>query len=276
MRIKQSTSFPHPVLAEHTGDYGERKFLINLEIEEEPNAGAIFLQGSAAIDDPSIQQLIEVGLAKFGLMIHCQDTYLDQFVECPIGEIKLNLSGGRVRGTVHVRGVVISTQEKQRLESEHIVDEFPADARVVDEGDFIALTQELSFEAGLEKLVPLESIFRLKKSEGAPEAQFQLGLDSESIEIHAHPDLYDVLHSLREQASMRDLLIPSLYLPVVMCTLDAMRGDDFADKRWYSVVSARCNMEGIDIKNIDDLAGVAQRLLDAPMGLLKTVAERVN
>lgn len=277
MRIKQSTSFPHPVLAEHTGDYGNQKFVINLEIEEEPSAGAVFLIGSAAIDDSSIQELIETGLAKFGLMIHCQDTYLDQFVECPAGEIKLNLSGGRVRGTVHVRGVVIATQEVQRLKSENIDDEFPADARVVHQGDFIALTPELSFEAGLEKLVPLEAIFRLKRSEDTSEGQFQLEWDSESIEIYAHPDLYDVLHSLREQASMRDLLIPSLYLPVVMSTLDAMREeDDFANRRWYSVVSARCKAEGIDIKSIDDLAEAAQKLLDAPLGLLKTVAERVN
>lgn len=277
MRVKQSTSFPHPILAEHTGDYGGREFVINLEIEEEPSAGAVSLSGSAAIDDSSIQRMIEKGQAKFGLMIHCQDTYLDQFVECSLGGIKLDLSGGRVRGTVYVRGVVIATQEVQRLESENIDDEFPSDARVVRQGDFIALTQELSFEAGLEKLVPLEAIFRLKRSESTPEGQFQLEWDSESIEIFAHPALYDVLHSLREQASMRDLLIPSLYLPVVMSTLDAMRDEeDFASRRWYSVVSARCKAEGIDIKNIDDLAEAAQKLLDAPLGLLRTVAERVN
>lgn len=277
MRIKQSTSFPHPVLAEHTGDYWDRKFVINLEVEEEPSAGTVYLRGSAAIDDSSIQRMIETGRAKFGLMIHCQDTYLDRFVECSLGEIKLDLSGGRVRGTVYVRGVVIATQEVQRLESENIDDEFPPDARVVRQGDFIALTQELSFEAGLEKLVPLEAIFRLKRSEATPEGQFQLEWDSESIEIFAHPALYDVLHSLREQASMRGLLIPSLYLPVVMSTLDAMQDEDgFANRRWYSVVSARCKAEGIDIKSIDDLAEAAQKLLDAPLGLLRTVAERVN
>ncbi len=277
MRVKQSTSFPHPILAEHTGDYGDRTFIVNLEIEEEPGVGAVSLRGSATIDDSSVQRMIDTGKAKIGLMIHCQDTYLDQFVECPAGEIRLNLSGGRVRGTVHVRGVVLATQELLRLESENIDAEFPADSRLVHQGDFIALSQELSFEAGLEKLVPLESIFRLKRAEDTPEGQFRIKWDSEAIEIFAHPALYNVLHSLREQASMRDLLIPALYLPVVMSTLDAMREEeDFASRRWYSVVSARCKAEGIDIKNIDDLAEAAQRLLDAPLGLLKTVAERVN
>lgn len=276
MRIKTSTSFPYPVLSTHTGDYDDRTFSINLEIEEEPHVGAVFLRGSATIDDPSINDFIQTGVAKFGLMIHCQDTYLDQFVECPLEEIKLDMSGGRVRGTVHVRGVVISTQENLSLGSTHIVDEFPPDVRFAQEGSFIALTTELTFEAGLEKLAPLESIFRLKKSEDTPEGQFRLGLDSESVEIHAHPDLYNVIHNLREQASLRDLLIPSIYLPVVMSALDAMREDDFIEKRWHIIMSARCNAEGIDVKNIDDLAAVAQNLLASPMKVLKTVAERVN
>ena len=276
MRIKQSTSFPHPVLANHTGDYGDRNFLIKLEIEEEPYAGAVFLLGTVIIDDRSILQLIKDRKAKFGLMIHCQDTYLDQFTEFPVEEIRLDLSGGKVRGTVHVRGVILSAQDNLPLESEHVVNEFPVDARVVQTGDFIALTEELSFEAGLEKLAPLESIFRLKRSEEIPEGQFQLGLDSEAIEILAHPALYDVLYSLREQALMRDLLLPSLYLPAIMSVLDSMRENDFSDKRWYSVMSARCNTEGIDVTADLDLAAASQKLLDAPIRLLKTVAERVS
>jgi len=275
MRVKPFTSFPHPVLAGYTGDYGDRIFSLLMEIEEEPDQGAVLLQGNAVIDDPTITLLIESGRAKLGLMIYCQDTYLDQLVECPLGEIKLNLSGGRVRGTVHVRGVVVVAQDGLTLDSKHIVDEFPLDARTARAGDFIALTEELSFEAGLEKLAPLESIFRLKKSDEIQEGQFQLNLDSESIEILAHPSLYDVLHSLREQATMKDLLLPSLYLPVVMSVLDAMRSDEYADKRWHGVISARCNAEGIDVKNVE-LEAVAQKFLDTPMKWLKTVVERMN
>lgn len=275
MRVKPFTSFPHPVLAGHTGDYGDRAFSLQLEIEEEPDQGAVSLQGNAVIDDPSITLLVESEKAKFGLMIYCQDTYLDQLVECPLGAIKLNFSGGRVRGTVHVRGVVVAAQDGLTLDSEHIVNEFPIDAKVARAGDFIALTEELSFEAGLEKLAPLESIFRLKKSDEIQESQFQLGLDSESIEILAHTTLYDVLYSLREQATMKDLLLPSLYLPVIMAVLDAMRSGEYADKRWHGVMSARCNAEGIDVKNVE-LEVAAQKLLDTPMKWLKTVVERMN
>lgn len=275
MRVKPFTSFPHPVLAGYTGDYGDRIFSLRMEVEEEPDQGAVFLQGSAVIDDPSVAKLVENGQAKFGLMIHCQDTYLDQLVECSLGAIKVDLSGGRVRGTVHVRGVIVAAQDGLALDSKHIVDEFPLDARTARAGDFIALTEELSFEAGLEKLAPLESIFRLKKSEEIKEGQFQLGLDSESIEILAHPNLYDVLHSLREQATMKDFLLPSLYLPVVMSALEAMRSSEYTDKRWHNVISARCKAEGIDIKNVE-LEVAAQKLLDTPMKWLKTVVERVS
>lgn len=275
MRVKPFTSFPHPILAGHTGDYGDRVFSLQLEVEEAPAQEAVLLKGKVVIDDPSITLLVEGGKAKLGLMIHCQDTYLDQLMECSLGEINLNLSGGRVRGTVHVRGVVVAAQDELTLDSKHIVDEFPINARTARVGEFIALTEELSFEAGLEKLAPLESIFRLKKSDEIQEGQFQLGLDSESIEILTHSGLYDVLHSLREQATMKDLLLPSLYLPVVMSVLDAMRSGEYVDKRWYGVIGARCNAEGIDIKNAE-LEVVAQKLLDTPMKWLKSVVERMN
>src|SRR5690606_17459299 len=146
------------------------------------------------------------------------------------------------------------------LESEQIDAEFPPDSKMVQKGNFIALTPELRFEAGLEKLAPLESIFRLKKSEGVREGHVEIDCDSEAIEILASPSLYDVLYNLR-QTSLKDLLLPALYLPVVMSVLDAMRQDDYADRRWYGVMLARCNAEGIDIHQ-GDLAASAQKLLD--------------
>lgn len=271
MRIRPSTSFPYPVLCESTGDYADSRFDITLDVLEAPVEGSVVLEGTMTLDDEGVQEVIGAGKAKTGLMITCLDTYLDRFVECPLEGIKVDLSGGQVRGTVYVRGVVIAAEDELSLGSGQINAEFPTGAKVVRKGDFIALTSEMRFEAGLEKLAPLESIFRLKKSEDVQEGQFEIDCDSEAIEILASPSLYTVLYNLR-QTSMKDLLLPALYLPVVMSVLDAMRQDDFADRRWYSIMRARCEVEGIDIKG--DLAVSAQKLLDGPLDLLKAVIER--
>ncbi|GAB3309956.1 hypothetical protein [Luteimonas notoginsengisoli] len=275
MRIKQSASFPHPILAEATGDYGPNKFQLSLEVQEQAAAGDVHLTGKLLLDDGSILKLIEAGQAVSGLMIYCQGTYLDAFENRDLGDIELDLSGGKVRGPVHVRGVVVALQDGLKLDSAAISDEFPDESRFVDAGDLLAMTDELSFEAGLEKLSPMESIFRLKLHEELTEGVFALDLDDEAIGILAAPSLHRFLSLLREQAA-RDALLSSLYLPVVMSVLDAMHDEpDYVDKRWHSVMSARCNAEGIDLAN-PDLASAAQRLLDSPLGSLQRVFEKLG
>ncbi len=275
MRIKPTASFPHPVLAESTGDYADRKFQLSLDVQEDLGAAQAMLDGSMTLDDPFISALVSAGHAKAGLMITCQETYLDTFEEFYPGNIQFDLSSGKVRGTVIVRGVVVSAKDGLELKSGAINSEFPPEARVVQTGDIIALTEELRFEAGLEKLAPLESIFRLKLHEDVAEGVFKIDLENEAIEILVAPGLHGFLSLLRRQP-MKDTLLSSLFLPVVMSVLDAMRSEDaYADRRWYGVMSARCNAEGIDIKN-GELADAAQKLLDAPLGSLHRVFERVS
>ena len=273
MRIKPTASFPHPVLAESTGDYGDRVFQLALMVVEDPESAHAALDGTMSLNDPSIQSLLENGQAIAGLMITCQDTYLDKFLECQIGDVHVDLSNGVLRGAVIVRGAVIATHDSLELRSQWIDSEFPEESRTVGAGNFLALTEELKFEAGLEKLAPLESIFHLKIHEDAAEGTFKLDLDSEAIEILVAPGLHGFISLLRGQ-QMKDTLLAALFLPVVMSVLEAMAEEDsFSDKRWYSVMSARCSAEGIDIKN-GDLAESAQKLLDSPLGSLQKTFER--
>ena len=273
MRIKPAASFPHPVLSESTGDYGDRTFQLDLVVQEDPESGNAVLTGSMALDDSSIQDLLASGEAVSGLMITCLDTYLDTFQRQSLGEVRVDLSGGNVRGSVFVRGVVVAAKDTLTLGSEWIDHEFPARSKVVQSGDLIALTKEHRFEAGLEKLAPLESIFHLMLHDEVREGFFELNLDNEAIEILAASSLHGFLSLLRGQ-KMRDTMLSSLFLPVVMAVLDTMRGDEaYADRRWYSVMSARCNAEGIDFKN-GDIAEAAQRLLDAPLGSLQKLFAR--
>lgn len=275
MRIKPAVSFPYPVLSVLTADYGERDFKITLDAVENPAIGHVELRGSLSLDDEDVRHLIEAGDARVGLMITCQATYLDLFVPCGLGSISHTLGEGEVRGPVNVRGVVVSLRDGVVLRSPSIVDDFPPDSKCLRQGSFIALTEEVRFEAGLEKLAPLESIFRLKRSESTPIGQAELGLDTEAIEVRASPELYDVLYNLREQAAIRDVLIPSLFLPVVMAVLEEMRCGNFEERRWWSVMSARCASEGINVRT-DDPFRSAQKLLSEPLMLLKAVVEGIS
>lgn len=275
MRVKSSASFPHPILSPSTDDYGDRAFQLDLEVWEEAESGHALLKGTMVLDDSSVQELLESGRAVCGLMITCFETYWDEFHCLSPGEVRVEMSGGRVRGTVYVRGAVVAAEDGVSLDSEWINSEFPAHSRIAQAGDLIALTEEHRFEAGLEKLAPLESIFHLKLHEDVSEGIFKVYLEGESIDILVARDLHAFLSLLRGQ-KMKDTLLSSLFLPVVMSVLEAMRAEDaYVDRRWHSVMSARCNAEGIDFKS-GDIADVAQRLLDSPLGSLKNVFERAS
>lgn len=228
-----------------------------------------------SLEETAILELLDSGQVVSGLMVTCQDTYLDNFIECVIGDIHIDLSNGKVRGPVFVRGAIVARGDKVLLDSPCIDPEFPREARIVDAGGLVALTEELRFEAGLEKLAPLESIFRLRLHEDVMEGVFKVDLEGEAIEILVAPRLHGFLSLLRGQ-QQKDTLLSSLFLPVVMSVLEAMRSEDaYAGKRWHSVMSARCGAENIDIKS-GDLADMAQKLLDSPLGSLQKVFERLG
>lgn len=275
MRIKDSARFPHPVLSNQTLDYGVLSLTAELDVEEHPDTGGLFLVGQLAIEDSGVLELVQRGEAKAGVMVTCRDTYYDDLHLTGLEQFRLDLSGGKLRGRTNIRGVVVASADNLALASSSINDEFPADSRCANAGDVIAITEEFPYEVGLEKLAPLESIFHLKLMPDVPDGEFRINLDSESIDILASSALHGVLSIVRENRA-RDVLLSALYLPTLMHVLDAMRDvGQHEGRRWHAVMNARCTAEGIDIATCD-LAEAAQRLLDRPLQALGKVLEGVN
>lgn len=275
MRIKDSASFPHPVLSKQTLDYGALSLTVELDIEECPDVGNLFLNGTLGIDDTEILELVRRGDANAGIMVTCRDTYYDHFHVTGMEQFRLDLSGGKLRGRTNIRAVVVAATNRIGLASSFIDPEFPMDSRFADSGDIIASSEEFAYEVGLEKLAPLESIFRLKLIPDVPEGEFQINLEGESIDILASADLHGMLSIVRDSRA-RDVLLSSLYLPTLMSVLEAMKEDgQYEGKRWHTVMAARCSAEGIDIANCD-LAQAAQRLLDRPLRAIGKVIEGVS
>ncbi|WWW36391.1 hypothetical protein V8017_05625 [Stenotrophomonas rhizophila] len=275
MRIKDSASFPHPILSNQTLDYGEFSLTAELDIEENPDTGSLLLIGVLGIEDSSVLDLVQRGAAKAGVMVTCRDTYYDELHVTGLDNFRLDLSGGRLRGRTNIRGVVVAVSDEIELTSTYISEEFPAESRFANAGDVLASTKEFPYEVGLEKLAPLESIFHLKLLPDIPEGEFRINLDGESIDILASAELHGILSILRHNRA-RDVLLSSLYLPTLMYVLDAMREDgQHEGRRWHTIMSARCGAEAIDLDTCD-LAQAAQYLLDRPLRALGKVLEGVS
>lgn len=275
MRIKDSASFPHPVLSSQTKDYGGLSLTVEIEVEENPISGKFFLNGKMQVADAEVLELVRRGDARAGVMVTCRDTYYDDLHVTGLDQFRLDLSGGRLRGRTNIRAVIVAVSDGIRLASEYIDSEYPDESRMVSVGDIIAASEEFAYEVGLEKLAPLESIFRLKLLHEIPEGEFQISLEGESIDILANSELHGLLSIMRDNRA-KDVLLSSLYLPTLMNVLEAMKIDDqYEGRRWHTVMAARCRAEGVDLKTCD-LAQVAQRMLDRPLRLLGKVLEGVS
>lgn len=267
MLIRPSTTFAHPILSPHTEDYGDRIFDISLDVEESPDTGTIRIEGQCTLDDASVRKLLDAGQVTIGVVVECLETYYQRFLPAELASFTLHFDQGELRGRVAVQAVIAASGDNVRLASESIAEDYPEHTRILRLGDVVAVSTIHSFEAGLDKLLPMESIFQLVSSEQVEEGIFQVGLDNEAIRIEVHPKLYTTIYGLRG-TSMRDILLPSLFLPVVMTALDAMRHPGYEAHRWHRVIEARCSHEGITIDAGTDLAFAGQELLDAPLGLL--------
>lgn len=268
MLIKPSSTFAHPVLSPQTDDYCDRVFALSLEVEEAPEAGEVALKGFCILDDPATHQLIDSGHATLGVVVECLETYFQRFFLVQEDGFTLQFGAGELRGRVAVQAVLAASEDDVQLESDFIVADYPPHARRLKSGDVIALSTIHTFEAGLEKLLPMESIFHLVASEDVADGIFQVGLDTEAIRLEVHPNLYRTIYGIRG-TSLRDILLSSLFLPAVMNALDAMRSGGYEGQRWHRVIEARCSNEGITVDDNMDLSLSAQRLLDGPLGLLR-------
>lgn len=273
MLIRPETAFPHPVLSVHTGDYRDGHFDLELEIEEMPSAGRVSITGRAMLDDVHVRALVESGQAIFGVACECLGTFFMDFRPVPLDGFTLEFPEGELRGKVDLQGLIAVTAEGVTLGSPVIDPIFPSHTRHAGAGTPIAATPVHSFEAGLDKLASMESIFSLSSSDQVEPGQFSVDLDSERVRIVVASDLYRSLTSIRNSGATRDILLAALYLPVLISVLEALRAGDHEDRRWHSIISARCRAEGIDITK-RDLAQAAQTLLGSPLTSLVRILEK--
>lgn len=270
MLIRPTTAFAHPVLSPHTDDYGDRTFDISLEIAETPEAGEVVLRGHYDLDDTDVTELIRNSQATVGVVVESLETYFQTFVPLSGTAFTFEFKKGELRGRVAIQAVVAAAEDGVSLGSLHIAPDYPTHTKHLQAGDVIAASSIHWFEAGLDKLLPMESIFRLIANDDIDKGMFQVGLDTEAIQIEVNRKLYDTIYGIRG-SSMRDILLPSLFLPAVMNALDAMRTSGNEGLRWHRVIEARCSNEGISLDPNTDLAWAAQRLLEGPLGLLGTL-----
>lgn len=276
MKFKSDTRFPYPVLTTFTDDYPSANFSFEVEpVREVPETGEVEIRGELKVGENFLEKAISGGKLRCGLYITCEHTYFSEFFSIPAGAWKVAVGGGNLRGVVKLRAIIYVAAEKLPVPAGSVHNEFGEHNFILKKHSLAGISDEFEFEAGLDKLVPMESVFRLESASTVENGLFRVGTDTQVIVIQVHPDLYESLNQVRNSRYGRQILLSSLYLPCLIEVLDVASKEKNDQLRWFRAIESRCRQVGVELDG-KDLLRKAQLLLDYPVGKIHNAVEALS
>lgn len=275
MRIPENTRFPHPVLGLDTGDFVVGEFSVQIEVIENRFTGAVTLEHAITLTESGILALVESNKASVGCIIKCADTFFSDLRQIAWSTGKTDFTPGLLLNRVSLRPIVWLKTDLNEWNPGTIHHEFEPPLSL-NNGDIVAIGEELIFSVGQAKLAPIESIFDLVRSESISEGMFEVDTTGHRIALLVNEKMFRTLAQLRSITDGPEILMSSIYMPAIMEVLDALRNTDqsYEHLRWYQPFLAKCDLKGVHLEPNMSILEAAQILLERPVARLsKLVGE---
>ena len=275
MRVSENTRFPHPVLGLDTGDFVVGEFSVEIEVKENRSTGAVTLEHAITLTEPGIIALVESNQASVGCIIKCVDTFFSDLRQMAWSIGRTDFPPGLLLNRVSLRPIVWLKTDLNEWNPGTIHHEFEPPLSL-NNGDIVAIGEELIFSVGQAKLAPIESIFDLVRSESISEGMFEVDTTGHRIALLVNEKMFQTLAQLRSITDGPEILMSSIYMPAIMEVLDALRNTDqsYEHLRWYQPFLAKCDLKGVRLESNMSILEAAQILLERPVARLsKLVGE---
>ena len=269
MKISETTSFPHPVLAPWSTDVTSATISAEISFREERETNQVSIHCAFSLDQPDIVRLIQTGAATFGCYIRCQDTGFRRLQQFGFPSGMHDFAAGALLGSVSLRPMVWTIDAVSNYRPEGAHSEFRSGFDL-GSGEILALDEEQIIQVTRPPLPSIESIFEIIASDEVLEGRFELDTEADRISVRMGPKTYRLVQSLRQTDDVtRVVVMNSLFSPVVMQVLQQLSDgyEQFEQYRWLHPFRARCEQAGIDVEKADLLTD-AQRLLERPFASL--------
>lgn len=274
MKISETTSYPHPVLAPWSNDIEGASITTTISFRENEESNQVSIHFESQLDHPDILNLLNNGAASFGCYIRCQDTGMRRLQRIGFPSGVHHFSPGALLGRVQLRPMVWTIKP--------VLGYAPAGAHAefingsdIQSGQILALDDEQTIEVTRPPLAPMEAIFEIIASKELGEGEFAIDTDADRITVRMAEGTYQLVQALRQTDDVsRTAVMNALYVPVVMEVLDRLREgtEQFEQYRWLHPFRARCEAIGVDHEK-PDLLNDAQKLLAGPFASLRLLTD---
>lgn len=274
MKISETTSYPHPVLAPWSADVTGATIHAELTLREDGEAQQIDIHCETSLDQPDLIELIERGDAAFGCFITCIATGFRRLQRFGFPSGSHQFAPGALLGRVQFRPLVWATRPIPNYAPKGMHPEFgtPMD---VEPGQILALDEELRVDVLRPPIPSIESIFEIFSSDDVEEGDFQIDMTGDRIEILVGERTYSLVQTLREgDAAAKSVAMNAVFVPVVMEVLHQLAegSEQFEQCRWFAPFSKRCELLDVEMKS-PELLTDAQVLLAKPFAGLSCLVD---
>jgi hypothetical protein len=274
VKLSNDMLFAHPVLSPTSTDFEDALFDADFAVTI-GDGDNLDISASLALKCDDLAELLNSGGAGSGFYLICRQTYENRLVEMALGSKQYRFKASDFFGTIHLRPVVWSKQERKQWRSQFLhaeyggVADFPAAA-------VLAIGDDQTFSVDRERLKPFESIFSLAAQADLVPGQIAVDTDAEKIIIKVHPQTKESIEGIRNNTIGRNVLLNAVYLPAVMHLLNEVAADPGRCESlpWFRIFQAKCAGAGIDHAHPDVLRD-AQRLLGLPFLKIEAAKERL-
>jgi len=273
MKIQDSFRFPYPVLNETYSDYTDDAIDLDVVVGESTSGKPTELRFKISLTSETILNSIADESAATFLSVVCQDTFFNQFYALDKLEGAISINQGELFGLVSVRAVIARTRAGT-LATIGASPEYLSTNFEVRAGSVLAWTLPREFDAGLDKLAPMASIFQIAEDKSLPDGAFGVDPDGEQITILVSPQMHKTASLLRNTADGKAVMLNSVYLPVLIEVILHFRTQEFDSTRWSQIFKARAELAGVNLMSGSPLMS-AQQLLKNPGTRLRKVTERL-
>lgn len=274
MKLSLDMLFAHPVLSPASTDFRDALFDTDFIVTIGDNDNLDIL-ASMTLRCPDLNALLNSGGAGSGFFMICSHTYDNRLVEMAPGSKEHRFRASDFFGTVRLRPVVWSKEERKQWTSQYLHPEYGG-ATDFSKAAILAVGDEQTFSVDRERLKPFETIFALAALDSLPPGEIAVDTDADKITIKVHPSTKDSIEGIRNNRSGRNVLLNAVYLPALMHVLSDVAADRgrCEGRQWFRIFDAKAATEGINLAQ-PDLLRDAQRLLRLPFLMLEAEKERL-
>jgi hypothetical protein len=275
MKISETTSYPHPVLAPWSSDIAGMSFATKVVYRQSDDGTELSIHCEVELNQPDLVSLIAAGTAGFGCFIRCADTGFRRLQRIGFPTGRHDFASGALLGRVQLRPVIWSVDPITGYNPAGAHPEFGTGTDVP-AGQILALGDELIIEVTRPELAPLESIFEIVATDDVEDGEFEVNPEADRVVVNMSPSTYELVQHLRQtDDETRTVIMNALYVPIIMEVLDLLGEsgwDQFDQYRWPHPFRLRCEQMEVDIEKLD-LLNDAQKLLARPFASLRQLID---